>query len=504
MTQAGTADICVIFPLFDPRGKFSDALRTWTQGQTLSRGRYRVIVVSSGVSPESEADVSPLLGSSDRLVRTAADDGAGTAMALWSAGAAAAGTRWLIFVEAHCYADRGCLAAVARWIDDAPNAEVGNIAITHLCSNMLARISAQWIEEMLMRWRSSGEWPRLHDTAFAIRADVFKSAGGLEHDVGLFALPLLGGRLHASGNRIDYIAGAVVAHVEEHRVTAHRDCRGYAQGELLARSRNDLAFFDRYFGHSPLWTNQLRDRPAAARRLARAAIAAVWANPRRTGELAAGLRPLAAALVAGTRLGAAALAIATLLDEFAIRWLPMPAHWMRTIFERVHARNVRLAQLRWMMGQPFPAPQAGGFGRWSVAQLGPDTIAGVHGLEDYRGQRLRWTEPIALLCIGTGEGDCRLRIETGGLRGRVLPEVIAVVAGGRALPRDQMSETADGALTIHLTDGWSASARDGLVLFCSPLRPEHHGSTDRRMLGLPIVSVSCLPPQAASTSRVAD
>ena len=122
---------------------------------------------------------------------------------------------------------------------------------------------------------------------------------------------------------------------------------------------------------------------------------------------------------------------------------------------------------------------------------------GVHGLEEYRGHRFRWTEPVVLLRLAPSEDDYELRIETAGIRGDPLACVIAVVVEGRVLPRELISSEAGGTLVVRLPAPWSGAARAGIVLVCSALAPARAGVPDHRLLGLPIVSVASAPLHGA-------
>src|SRR4051812_31815934 len=112
--------LTVVYPIIDVRGRAGDRVRTWTHAQTLARSRYRVVAAFDGTAPEQDREVAALLGPQDELISV---PGANDA-ALWNAGARRAGTSWLVFTEGHCLADKGCLAAVARWIATNPAAEV--------------------------------------------------------------------------------------------------------------------------------------------------------------------------------------------------------------------------------------------------------------------------------------------------------------------------------------------------------------------------------------------
>jgi hypothetical protein len=484
----------------DLRGRAADRVRTWTDGQTLARERYRVVVASDATAAAQEPEVAALLGPHDELFRL---PGARDA-ALWNAGAAHARTPWLVFCEGHCLADPGCLDAVTRWLASGPNVEAGNFEVGHDTSYLHGRLSQRWFDMIHARWREPGEWSRLSRSGFVIRADVFQAVGGFEPEYGQFAPALLSAQLHARGIRIGAVPDAAVVHLDSERMHGHHaDTADYTRGELEARSRNDPVFFARYFGHAPAWANQLRLRRSIARSMARAVITAAMVCPKRAAELAGLLPPLAIDMTVGAAPRTALDRLAVALDVVAVERLPLPTEWRWARFLRAHTRVVRQTQVEWLARQALrpaapPAP-----GRLTIDRLDPGTIVGVHALEEHRGRLFRWTEPVVLVRMGLSEAH-EVRIETGGIRGDPLDALIAVVVGGRALPRELATSDAEGSLVVRLPAPWSAAARGGLVLVSSPLRPARAGSHDQRLLGLPVLSIATVPlhegPRTATTA----
>jgi hypothetical protein len=485
MTDASEVQLTVLYPMFDLRGRAADRVRTWTHEQTLARDRYRLVVVSDGTAAAQEHDVAGLLGPHDELLRL---PGARDA-ALWNAGAARGRTPWLVFSEGHCLADPGCLDAVARWVASGPTVEVGNFAVGHDISYLQGRMSQRWFDLIHARWRAPGEWPRVSRSGFVIRADVFRAIGGFEPEYGQFAPALLSARLHARGIGVGTVPGAAVIHLDNETMRGHHaDTADYARGELAARSRNDPVFFARYFGHAAAWANQMRHRRPIARAMARAVVATAATHPARAVDLAGLLPPLAMDMTVGAAPRAALDRLAVALDEVAVERLPLPAGWRWARYLRAHARVVRQTQLEWLARRPLLPATAPGPGRVPVERLGPGAITGVHALEEHGGRLFRWTEPVVLVRMAPDAAH-ELRIETGGLRGDPLAALIAVVVGGRVLPRALSSSDAEGTLVVRLPVPWAAAAGDGVVLICATLR----SARERRRLGLPVLSIATVP-----------
>ena len=84
--------LTVVYPIVDVRGRAADRVRTWTQGQTLARDRYRVVVHSTAPIPCRSRTCGRCSVAGDELFSVPGADDA----ELWNAGAARAGTPWLV------------------------------------------------------------------------------------------------------------------------------------------------------------------------------------------------------------------------------------------------------------------------------------------------------------------------------------------------------------------------------------------------------------------------
>ena len=87
--------LTVVYPAVDVRGSAVQRLRTWTQGQTLPREAYRVIVGWDCKKPSEESELASLLAATDELIRlpNASDT------ELWNEAALRANSPSLLFTE---------------------------------------------------------------------------------------------------------------------------------------------------------------------------------------------------------------------------------------------------------------------------------------------------------------------------------------------------------------------------------------------------------------------
>ena len=466
--SAGGPDVAVIYPLIDSRGPAADRVRTWACGQTLDRRRYRVVVATNGLQPDDEREVAALLAPHDRIVRTRGTSDA----ALWNAGAAEADTPWLVFTEAHCVAYPDTLACVAAWIDGAPGDAVANFVIDHDHGRRTARVNERWFGDVQRAWREPTTWRRVHRSGFAIPADVFKAAGGFDEATLHFGPTQLSAVLDERGVPMALI-DARVTHLDDQLFRqGYVDTAMHGWGEVVARREAEPVRFERYFGHSDTWANHVSfERPVA-----RAMVAGALRAARATRRWPVGVAPLAAQAVAGPRgrqrlLRAVVRTADTLLDR-----VPLPERIEWRLYLDGHRRAATLGELDSVLTHADVAPVLRSPGAWSVVDLVPRHLVGVHGLEQHDEGPFRWTKPISLVRVDPPPGSV-VRIDTGAVRGDPAASVLAVPGADVG---------SDGRwLTIRPRRPFPS----GIVVVVDAMQPSRSGSPDPRRLGLPVFRV---------------
>ena len=481
-------DLALIYPVFDTRGAEAGRILSWARDQTLARDHYQLLVVVDSAA-RGEA-IAPLLAPHDELVvAQGAND-----VAMWNAAALRAGAPWVVMTEGHCIAEPGCLQSVARWIASDPDAAAGNFAVGHLDGDDMAELSGLWFADVHARWRGADEWDRLHRAGCVVRADTFRSIGGFVPYAGQFSVPLLSALLADHGHAIVDVPGAGVIHVDSATMRDHHiDTVDHVRGECEARARFDPAFFERYFGHDPLFADRLGTRRGVAQRMLIAVIAAMLAAPRALPRLAAMVPPLAAAASIGAGPGVAVARLAVRIDEFVLDRRVIPGRRRLRRYVRAHARVVDLARRVWALGHNRPAGPPVAWRHRDAAEITPDMLTGVHGLERADQQWFRWSRPVCMFRLAADSRPRVLRIDTGALRGDPLQSVIAVMVDRRLLAPGSVTGDGHGILDIPLPAARRAARASEVTIISDPLRPGRHGGADTRSLGLPIVSCTLAP-----------
>lgn len=485
------AVVTIVYPMFDARGEPDARIRLWTQEQDLPAERYRVLVVAG---PDPAADLSgvrALLRPGDLLVISPAE---GREADYWQVGAASCSTPWVMFVEGHAIPRADCLSHLVGWIDEHPEDAALNCAVENPDVHTVSPLMERWFGELQSAWADPSTWPRLHRAAFAIRRDVLRQVGLLQPQYGQFAPPLLSARLDEAGVVIRTIPGARVEHEDSLMDGHHADTRDYVQGELKARAEQPAAFFEGFFGASPvagLDSLPARDVRAMSGSLARGWLSSPVAG-RRCLVASLGLAPAGAV---GLHHRIRLRELRTRMDEWLVMRAPLPARWRWHTFTHAHARVVRTEQLVWAAGQqdrPLVVPAGGG--RWPAEELGRTAVKGMHGLEWREGTAFRWTEPVCALSLEMPRGAWEVGLATRDVRSPTALSVRDIVVDGHRLGPDRVTIDADGAIWLHLE-----RATDGPVTAVVVARSMREPGG--RRLGLPLFAVD-VRPAAASVPAV--
>lgn len=486
-TQQPPPLLTVIYPIFDVRGDAVQRIQLWTQQQDLEPHRYRVLVVAGAAAELDEATLKKTLRDQDGILRI---PGAGRDADYWNAGARAARTPWLLFVEAHGLPERDSLSALAGWIAANPDGAACNFRIGNLEGHRVAGLMKRWFAETHTGWAATSTWRRLHRTAFAIRRDVFEDAGPFEPEYGQFAPPLLSARMHDRGLAIAALPASGVMHDNSPEMSAHHDdTADYARGEMDARANNDSRFFEKYFGSSPFHGPDMILPARHARIMIRGLALAAWRRPVETFHLLKQALPFLPAALVSLRDRAKMLAGLTRADEYAVMHLPLAeeTRWKR--FLLAHHRVVRTEQMLWMARNPLPPLQIGLRKLAQIDTISQLAIVGLHALEHWNGEAFHWTKPAFLLRLAALDTKGTLTLETRNVGRIVSSSDIDIIVGGRVLPPEDVLLDDTGNIQVNIeTRSARAGEIDVVVIVREVCEPPTDSGPGRR-LGLPLFSI---------------
>lgn len=482
--------ISVLYPVFDVRGDVAPHLRRWIDHQQqIGPQHFQIVVAASENTPVDEAALREVLRPRDVLLRV---PGARQDTELWNAAAGAARGAWLLFVEGHGWPDSDALAALSAWIEANPDKRVCNFRIRNPDDYRVARLMKRWFAETQEEWRQPSTWPRLHRTAFALRRDVFDRSGPIE-PFGQFGPPLLSAHLHQRNVAVSTLPVSGLLHEDAFDVAVHIvDTADYARGELSARAAAaDPEFFENYFGPAPFHGADPIIPDGRAWRLILGLIVAARRRPLRATALMREAVRLVPSL-APISLRLAWLALLIKIDAFGVMRLPLIADiaWRR--FRASHKYIVRAEQLRWMRDNPPPPIIA--TETIPAILLTQYAITGLHALEYFKTDALRWTHPACLIRLAAGR-RVTVTLETRHMRpGLTAQHLQAVIAGGKPV---SLKMASSGTIVLRAETPSTSSGVVDLVLVAPELRePAVTGQPGRRLglpgrrLGLPLFAMT--------------
>ena len=471
-------EISVLLPMQEDRDHGVECVRMWVEGQTLARERYEIVIAAPGVDPELETAVREVLGARDVFVehRTTNEP------ELFNAAARASSGRYLFFTEAHCVPEPDCLEQMLDHLGatEAVGARGRSLGFAEGRFGELERIV---YEGDMAPCETPDHWLKVLIHSLAIRRDAYLDTGGFRPrytDFGEWALQM---HLLERGHRIEFAPGPAVRHAytgELDVVDFH--VRDFVHGELRFLTEEPTPLWEPYVTHP----RELREAEALTRRgardVVRAGVAAARGGIARRAALRAVLRALPWAL-AGRGGPLAAMRAVTAAGRARVRLLRDPERQLRA-YRRWWSDCAHAGRLEWLAqntgedGLAQWAPEAGL--DVDLTDLGRSGLLGFHPPEESgQGERHRWTEPFALIWLGSPAPGGRARLELAPLRTEHELQATRVVVPGSPARRPQI--TGPDLLEFDLPAGarWLglASARKRLPPGAAP---------DPRPLGLPV------------------
>jgi hypothetical protein len=504
----GHIDFSVIVTLRDDRGHLEECISSWTQRQTFSRHRFEVIGLSSKREAGAATTIVPLLGVSDRVLQHDTDN----ELLLYDLGARQARGTWLVFTEAHCAAEAGCLAQLFAFLKVHQEIYIGACIRTAPDGNCdpLASAEGRWYREGFTQWSQEDDWRKVTIRGTAIRRDVYERIGGFRSEFGCFAESLLAADLHAGGYRLGYAEQAAVRHYNSTNI---RDfltyiCE-YRTGEAAYQLGSESEQARHYFEVPQGW----RDASAADRRLA----------------LRCAVQSLAQAAVHPLEPGAFSLALSMIEVLWHQGWDAafgrrhelfkafVAQVWARLCFampgpdpEKNYQRfcqlleaTGQLARVRALLRRPAHSIERGApetsAPKCRIGTAPSGCLVGFHALETFKGQPFRWSSPLALIRLEMKPTDHEVCIDTGGIAGPA-PRRLKIYLNGHQL-RPTAPWQAGKLRLFAMRHHFLKKGYQKLVLTSE--REPIRGSSELRALGIPLLSIN-FTPKAGVPARPAN
>jgi hypothetical protein len=269
----------------------------------------------------------------------------------------------------------------------------------------------------------------------------------------------------------------------------HRDTADYARGEMDGRVSNDPNFFEKYFGSSPLAQPGSNLPGSYARSILAGILLATWHKPRNAFRFAKQAIRFVAPAIIGLHYRVKILHALNRADEFAIMHLPLTENFRWNRFLSAHRRTVRIEQMLWVARHhSLPLQIRDGNDRLPIDKIDPQSIIGIHALENIDDATFRWTRPVFLLRLALS-GNSTVTLETRNVRRGISLSDIAVVVGGRMISSEDLALDDAGNIKFNIEAQAAPPGEIDVVVIarelCEPSTKCGHG----RRLGLPLFSV---------------
>jgi hypothetical protein len=492
----GQIDFSVIVTLMDDRGHLVECISSWTQRQTFSRHRFEVIALGSKREAHAAATIVPLLGASDRVLQYGTDN----ELLLYDLGARQAQGTWLVFTEAHCAAEAGCLAQLFAFLKVHQQKYVGACIHTAPDGNChpLASAEERWYREGFAQWSQEDDWRKVTIRGTAIRRDVYERIGGFRSEFGCFAESLLAADLHAGGYRLGYAEEAAVKHYNSTNIRDVLTYIGdYRAGEAAYQLRGESEQARSYFEvPQRRWDASAADRRLALR-CAVQSFAQATVHPLEPGAFSLALSMMEVLWHQGS--DAAFGRRHELFKAFGAQvWArlrfgmagPNPDKSYRRFCELLEAIG-QLARVRASLRRPAHsrgAPEASP-AQCQIGKAPSGCLIGFHALETFRGQPFRWSSPLALIRLEVKPADHEICIDTGGIVGPAPGRLEIYLNGHHLRPTGpwQAGKLRLFAKRHHFLE------KNYQKLVLTSERVPIQGSSELRALGIPVLSVNFTP-----------
>jgi hypothetical protein len=487
----------VIIPLEFHRGHVEECLRGWVDEQTFPADRYEILAVGcpSSLNEEIRSIVKGVLRPHDRfLLHDDPHD-----IALCAAASREAGGEILVFTESHCKPMPDVLSLSDARMRQQPEWAGFSGRSLPVTPNRLSEVEAEMYEKDIKHGMLDHEWRRILDQLFVVRSREYHNSGGFVPALGHFAEWHLAARMHKNEYHVGYAPDVQFWH---HYIGQIRELieftANFTRGEMFYWSEFTDDPCREYFPAPAEWLDRycwLPEYANEALRMAWRSLATAGPAALAPRELLCRLRMITGWFLRGLGGTFTTTTQARLLRSFSVAVLKLAnilrvdrKHLLR-LFVNVITSTIRLERVRfvahWLKRRGQDQRNVGRAPAssitWSPEASQDDTAAiGFYPLEEWKGEKFRWSQPLASVELGLRPGDYNLEMRW--LMVRPIRQ-LDLYLNGAPIPLSLSAGKVTGGfrvttdIPVHLS--WS----------CEPWTATRN---DPRYFGLPITSITCL------------
>lgn len=483
--QASKPLISIVMTMADHRGWAMDAVKSWAASQQCHGDLFEIILILDATVRMLEPRLRPMLRHHDKLLIAETTD----EIKQYDAGARQANGEFLFFTEPHCMALPDTVTEIIRQIQ-ASNADGFCAHTIAVCRNRLAQMESRMFESGFAIWSQPGDWRKVILRGFAIRRQVYLAAGGFTTRYGRFAEWLLAADLHRQGYRLDYAPRVAVRHCYTDNLPLLASfIREFTDCECLYRLEQPSAWCENFFGSPPEWQAVLASDRATARQVLRCVrrqqIAPSGWRARWRQQLS-----LCANICFGPYRYWFASQLAVWLAKLRCHLWRFDEQRMYRAFVDYYMHTTALCRIRFALRhRQLSIESSGPQSTYQIASLSPSQTFGFHSLEHHQGHSFRWSAVASALKLHLAPATYRCTMRLLPVRSLEPKRDIALFMNETALAEVTWDAVSHSLEFTVPQQSLSIAGPQTLVICCVPLKIDSKQSSERRQLGIPVVSV---------------
>jgi hypothetical protein len=491
MSEKSSLRFSIIIPLEFHRGQVEACLKGWVFEQTYPREQYEIVAVGcpSSLDEKTISYFKNLLSERDRLILFDEPHD----MALCAYAAEQAKGEILFFTESHCLPEPNILSVAEQALRTHSHWAGFSGQSIRITPNRLSIVEADMYEADIQYGMKEHSWRKILDQCFIVRAENYHQAGGFRPELGHFAEWHLAAHMHQKGYQIGYVPEAQVHHYYvgdiEELIEFTTD---FARGEMKYHAEFLEDETHAYFSEPLEWcTHQWQTgllpmvRNLAYHTHSKNALRQF--DPREIFIRAKFYLELfffnnkfknISFRYAHFRFHYQRLLLISLLYlQFGKPFLGRT--FVQLILTTLHLERLRFIQNLQAQQSPPPSKFVSSF-IWTSDDLPVYPFWGLYASEEWQGKKFRWSAPVAMIKIPLTSGHYQLKIEW--LSVKNTNNLILYINGK---PFSGFREDTTLTISFHI----DSNSPTNFALTCEPLIT----LIDKRILGLPITSISITP-----------
>lgn len=491
MTTSSTIQISIIFPLIIHRGQARKCFNSWSKEQTYFRDCYEMILISDGSEPKLERELKSRLLPHDQFIITSTLN---NPIDIYNQAANQAKGQWLLLCESHSRADPRCVEELFNFVLnnglDGACCHSNNILL-----NNFQKMEEKMFDDATQVRLQTDHWNKIYLRGSLVKRSVFLELGGLHARYGLFAEALLGVLINKHCYKLGYAKNAIVNHFNNWTLHELIDAvSDYTEGESRYYGDYPQTFNEPYFSIPNNWGEQGW--------LDRQLIYYTWVSmgksllkkPKEGSARYIEWLTVFPLMVFGPKWNYLKMKALVYFATWHCRFVAWNERLLWKKYEYLYKTLlVNRSQFRYLVSEnkaennKYAHLQLGV--SYCISMLSARCLWGFYPKENYNNILFCWTKPVATLKLIFSPDNYQLCLTLAPVH--PFTQDLQIFINGKLIKNWKLLSLFELQIPINKKDCNSSSFQ--YLVICSPvLQPTKHGSTDNRLLGLPLSSMKLL------------